>query len=63
MIFLKYDVYRRDIATLIRSYGNGGLNIGLKRALIIIKRSVTATVEREMASINVDVSANGTSYW
>lgn len=62
-ILLKCVVYRRDIATLIRLHGNGGLNIGLEWALIIIKRSVTTTVERGMASINVDMSGNGTSYW
>lgn len=62
-ILLKCVVYRRDIATLIRFYGNGELNIGLERALIIIKCLVTTRVEEEMASINVDMSANGRSYW
>lgn len=62
-ILLKCVVYRRDIATLIRFYGNGELNIGLERALIIIKCLVTTRAVEEMASINVDMSANGRSYW
>lgn len=62
-ILLKRVVYRRDIATLIRFYGNIGLNIGEKGALIIIKCLVTTEVVQEMAPINVDMSANGRSYW
>lgn len=56
-ILLKRLVYRRDIATLIRFYGNIELNIGVKEALIIIKRSVTTELVPEMAPINVDMSA------
>lgn len=62
-ILLKRVVYRHDIATLIRLYGNIGLNIGEKEALIIIKRSVTTKVVPEMVPINVDMSASGRSYW
>lgn len=62
-ILLKSVVYRRDIATLMRLYGNIGLNIGKKGALIIIKCLVTTKAVQEMAPINVDMSASGRSYW
>lgn len=54
---------KSDIATLMPFYGNGELNIGLERALIIIKCLVTTKVEQEIAPINVDMSASGRSYW
>lgn len=63
MILLKCAVYRRDIATLMRLYGNIQLNIGEKGALIIIKCLVTTEVVQEIASINVDMSVSGRSYW
>jgi hypothetical protein len=47
----------------MRLYGNIGLNIGEKGALIIIKCLVTTEVVQEMAPINVDMSASGRSYW